>query len=109
MFEKTRTISFATFRRNRSAWTKSTADRKRDWRNRLGQASGTCIFSWSTRRLSVRSSNAAAASANRITCSDAYGQSGSVTSTGTIPASLTVRSAARSTSLAGRSFIHAGM
>src|SRR2546421_6820914 len=35
----TRAISSATLRRRRSAWTKSTAERNRDWRNRLGQAS----------------------------------------------------------------------
>ena len=39
-----RAISSATLRRKRSARTKSTAERKRDCRNRFGQASGTCAF-----------------------------------------------------------------
>src|SRR5688572_30474496 len=38
---KRRAISAATIRRRRSAWTKSTAERKRDWRKMFGQASGT--------------------------------------------------------------------
>ncbi len=42
--ENTRAISTATRRRKRSAWTKSTADRKRACRNRFGHASGTCAF-----------------------------------------------------------------
>ena len=46
---------------------------------------GTCIFSWSTPRLRVSSSKAAAASAKRIVLSEPYGQSGSATSTGTSP------------------------
>jgi DNA-binding transcriptional LysR family regulator len=58
--EKMRAISSATLRRMRSACTKSTADRKRASRNRLGQASGTWAFSWSTRWSSVISSKAAA-------------------------------------------------
>ena len=41
-----RAISIATLRRKRSACTKSTAERKRDWRKMLGHASGTCILSW---------------------------------------------------------------
>src|SRR5437762_8421546 len=69
-WEKTRAISLATLRRNRSDWTKSTADRNRDWRKRFGQASGTCTLSWSTWWLSVSSSKAAAASENRITSSE---------------------------------------
>jgi hypothetical protein len=48
--EKMRAISCATLRRRRSACTKSTAERKRAWRKRLGQASGTCAFSWPSRR-----------------------------------------------------------
>ena len=40
-----RPISLATMRRKRSVCTKSTADRKRDWRKVFGHASGTCIFS----------------------------------------------------------------
>ncbi len=39
--EKTRAISMATLRRKRSVCTKSTAERNRDWRKMLGQASGT--------------------------------------------------------------------
>ena len=68
--ENTRAISFATLRRKRSACTKSTAERKRDWRKVLGQASGTCTLSWFSPPLSVSSSNAAAASANRIRSSE---------------------------------------
>src|SRR5467141_4998113 len=64
--EKMRAISWATLRRKRSAWTKSTAERKRDWRKRLGQASGVWTLSWSTPWLRVSSSNAAAPSAKRI-------------------------------------------
>src|SRR5262249_43048005 len=67
---KRRAISPATIRRMRSAWTKSTAERKRDWRKMFGQASGTCTLSASTPRESVSSSNAAAASAKRITFSE---------------------------------------
>ncbi len=74
----------------------------------FGQASGTCIFRESMPRLSVSSSNAAAASAKRITFSEPYGQSGSRTSTGTIPSRRTVSRAARSTSVAGDSAIHFG-
>src|SRR5213078_346979 len=68
--EKMRAISCATLRRKRSAWTKSTAERKRDCRNVFGQPSGTCILSSFTRRDRVRSSNAAAASAKRIVLRD---------------------------------------
>src|SRR5439155_6514451 len=68
--EKMRAISWATLRRKRSAWTKSTAERKRDWRNRLGQASGGCTLSWSTAWLRVSSSKAAAPSAKRIRLSE---------------------------------------
>ncbi len=56
-----RAISWATLRRRRSVCTKSTAERKRDWRKMLGQASGTWAFSWSTWWLRVSSSKAAAA------------------------------------------------
>ena len=61
-----RAISEAKRCRSRSACTKSTAERKRDIRKKLGQASGTCAFSSSSRLLSVSSSNDAAASAKRI-------------------------------------------
>ena len=64
--EKTRSISSATARLKRSAWTKSTAEMNRDWRKVFGQASGVCIFRESIWRLSVSSSKAAADSANRI-------------------------------------------
>ena len=64
--EKTRAISSATLRRNRSVCTKSTAERNRDWRKTLGHASGTWAFNSSTRRLRVSSSKAAPASANKI-------------------------------------------
>jgi hypothetical protein len=74
----------------------------------FGQASGTCILSWSTPPVRVSSSNAAAASANRIVLSEPYGQSGSVTSTGTSPTFRAVSRAARSTSVAGDSAIHFG-
>ena len=106
--EKMRAISMATRRRRRSACTKSTADRNRAWRNRLGQASGTCTFSVLRPPLSVSSSNDAAASPKRMGISEPYGQSGRLTSVGTMPSFLTVSSAARSTSVAGLSFIHAG-
>src|SRR3984957_11382803 len=43
-----------------------------------------------------------------ISCSESYGQSGKLTSTGFIPSFATVSSAARSTSVAGLSFIHFG-
>src|SRR5206468_12705398 len=59
---KRRAISPATILRKRSAWTKSTAERKRDWRKMFGQASGTCILSWSTPRVVVSSSKGATAS-----------------------------------------------
>src|SRR5208337_2078837 len=49
-----------------------------------------------------------APSANRIRLSDPYGQSGIDTSTNSIPTFFTVSSAARSTSVAGASFIQAG-
>jgi hypothetical protein len=78
--ENTRAISIATFRRNRSACTKSTADKNRDCRNRFGHASGTCTLSCRARPLSVNSSNAAAPSANRSGINESFGQSGSVTS-----------------------------
>ena len=42
---KMRAISSATLRRSRSACTKSTAERKRAWRNRFGHASLTCTLS----------------------------------------------------------------
>src|SRR5277367_481574 len=58
--------------------------------------------------LSPSSSNAAAPSANRIRLSEPYGQSGMATSTGIMPTFFTVSSAARSTLVAGRSFIQAG-
>ena len=74
----------------------------------FGQASGTCILSWSTPRVRVSSSKAAAASAKRIVLSEPYGQSGSATSTGTSPSLRMVSSAARSTSVAGGSAIHFG-
>src|SRR5580704_17197865 len=45
---KTRAISCATLRRKRSVWTKSTAERNRDWRKTLGHASGTCAFNSSS-------------------------------------------------------------
>src|SRR5262245_53789009 len=51
--EKTRSISLATWRRRRSACTKSTAERNRAWRNRFGHASGTWAFSWFSPPLSV--------------------------------------------------------
>src|SRR5579863_2452975 len=60
------------------------------------------------RRSSVYSSNAAAPSANKISCIESYGQSGRLTSTVFIPNLRTVSSAARSTSVAGFSFIHFG-
>ncbi len=104
----TRAISTATLRRSRSACTRSTADRKRAWRKVLGHASATCIFSWSSRPSLAHSSKAAAASANRITSSDSYGHAGSVTGTGVMPRRFTDASAARSTSVAGASSIHAG-
>jgi hypothetical protein len=107
-FSKSRAISPATLRRRRSAWTKSTAERKRDCRNVFGQASGTCTFNLSSPRESVSSSKAAAASAKRIVLSEEYGQSGSATSTGVMPTRRTVSRAARSTSVAGLSFIQAG-
>ena len=107
--EKIRSISIATLRLSLSACTKSTAERNRDWRNVFGHASGTCIFNSSTLWLSVSSSNAAAASANRMMFSESYGQSGSDTSTGFIPSFFTVSSAARSTAVAGAACIHAGM
>ncbi len=56
---------------------------------------------------SVSSSNDAAASLKRIGISDPYGQSGRLTSVVVMPSFLTVSSAARSTSVAGFSFIHA--
>ena len=74
----------------------------------FGHASGTCTFRLSAWPLSVSSSNAAAASAKRIGISEVYGQSGSVTSVAIMPSFFTVSSAARSTSVAGLSFIHAG-
>src|SRR5438445_755937 len=43
--EKMRAISWQTLRRKRSVWTKSTAERKRAWRKRLGQESCVCILS----------------------------------------------------------------
>src|SRR5262245_61890666 len=43
-----------------------------------------------------------------MTLSESYGQSGSVTSCSTMPVFLIVSSAARSTSVAGFAFIHAG-
>jgi len=44
-WEKTRDISSATFRRKRSTCTRSTAERNRDCRKMLGQASGVCTLS----------------------------------------------------------------
>src|SRR5262249_6122398 len=63
IFAKRRAISAATLRRIRSAWTKSTAERKRACRKRFGHASGTCILSWSMPCERVSSSKAAAPSA----------------------------------------------
>src|ERR1700742_3480344 len=105
---KIRAISIATLRRMRSACTKSTADKNRACRNKFGQASGTCAFNSFMRRSSVYSSNAAAPSANKISCSESYDQSGKLTSTGFIPSLRAVSSAARSTSVAGFSCIHFG-
>src|SRR5216684_4397437 len=68
--EKMCAISCATLRRKRSAWTKSTAERKRDWRKRLGQASGVWTLSWSMPWVRVSSSKAAAPSAKRIRLSE---------------------------------------
>src|SRR5271163_4042434 len=68
--EKTRAISSATFRRRRSACTKSTAERNRDCLKVFGHASGTWAFNWSTAWFSVISSNAAAPSANKIISSE---------------------------------------
>ena len=63
--EKTRAISWATLRRKRSACTKSTADKKRDWRKMFGHASGTCTLSSLKPPLSVKSSKAAADSGEK--------------------------------------------
>ena len=42
--ESIRAISCATLRRKRSACTKSTAERNRAWRNKVGPRVGTCTF-----------------------------------------------------------------
>ena len=65
--EKTRAISMATFRRKRSLCTKSTAERNRDWRKRLGHASGTWTLSWSMPWLKCQILKRCGASANRMT------------------------------------------
>src|SRR5579864_6932769 len=104
--ENSRAISSATLRRNRPACTKSTAERNRACRKIFGHASGTCALSSLSPPLSVSSSKAAAPSANKIRLSESYGQSGIDTSTGTIPTLRTTSTAARSTAVAGFSFIH---
>jgi hypothetical protein len=72
----------------------------------LGQASFTWTLSAPSWLLSARSSNDAAPSANRIGISEPNGQSGNVTSLSAIPSFFIVSIAARSTSVAGLSFIH---
>src|SRR6266568_4946207 len=74
----------------------------------VGQASGVCTLSRSMPWLRVNSSKAAAPSAKRIKLSELYGQLGRKTSTGTMPSFGSASRAARSTSVAGASFIQAG-
>ena len=66
---KAASISPITRRRKRSSCTWSTAERKRALRNALGQASGSCHASSSSRPERVSSSNEAAASAWRMAVS----------------------------------------
>ena len=100
--EKMRAISPATLRRNRSACTKSTAERKRAWRNRLGQASGTCTLSWSTPWLERELLERRGGFGEEDQAERAVRPVGQRSPRpAACPASSTVSSAARSTSVAG--------
>ena len=96
------------FAAQRSACTKSTADRKRACRNKFGHASGTCALSSRRPPLRVSSSNAAAAFGKKNQIQRVVRPFGNRNLDRNHAEFLTVSSAARSTSVAGRSFIQAG-